>query len=169
MNKNKATMCLIIAIIFLVSFIGNTAVSRGTYQLTWYFDEYNQFEAWTTNPEFMVDGDLNNFSSTSTDADIENLISSTYDPSHQTGTIIKVEIRARGKYSGGQQGTIILRPIIRETDGSNYYFTPNSTADWSQWFDITSDNPNPWAWQDIDSLDCDVEADIDPEPPTCTL
>lgn len=171
-NKQKAVICLLIATVFLMPLIGNTVASEGRGTYTWYFDSYDPFEAWETNPQYMVDGSLLTFASTRTGGDVELCDDSSYEPTHPDYTIIKVELRAWGKYAGGQQGVIILRPVFRLGDGDNHsFYPPENNSGWSEWFDITNDTnaPDPWTWLDIANLDCKVIADIDPAGLVCTL
>ena len=172
MRNNQKTLAVILIIaVFLMPFMGNTALSHGIGSYTWYFDEYDQNESWTNNPGYMVDGNIYNFSSTSTAGDVQLLTGSTYESTHENGTIIKVEIRAFGYYTGRQQPAIVLRPVFNgSTDGDDHNFYPPFglfNADWSAWFDITTDTnaPNPWIWNDIENLDCDVEAKPNPSGP----
>ena len=170
-SNGKAILCVLIATIFLIPLIGNSVLSEGRGSYTWYFNDYDENEAWETNPENMVDGNTSTFASTSTAGDVQLLNESTYEPTHENGTIIKVEIRAHGYYTGQQQPAIILRPVFGGTaDGDDHYFYPPQglfNANWSVWFDITVDRnaPFPWEWTDIRDLDCDVEARPDPAGP----
>ncbi|GAG95903.1 unnamed protein product, partial [marine sediment metagenome] len=133
-------------------------------EVTYYFDSYDNGdpgEAWSTNPSFMVDGDIEeSFASTSID-DVELCDGNTY--SSNNGTITKVELRAHGYYS--EEPTVIkLRPVFSGiSDGDNHEFEPpNEEPGWSNWFDITGDTnaPGSWIWSDIQNLDCDVETEI---------
>jgi len=134
-------------------------------QVTYYFNGYNRGEAWPTNPGNMVDGNI------STNASINNMASSNFVelcdsntcPSGcDLGTISKVEIRVRGHYSGSQRD-IILRPVYGGTDdGANYTFQTGTSPGWSSWFDVTNTSgETQWSWNDVRSLDCDVEAESD--------
>ena len=168
-NKQKAISIILLTVVFLMPFMGNTVVSARDGYYTWYFDSYHPFLAWETYPASMTDGKLTTFARTTTDGDVQQLTRSTYEPTHEDGTITKVEIRANGKWTGEQQGKIILTPVFGGIiEGDDHYFSPaEDNANWSEWFDITDDTnaPDPWRWVDIDSLDCLVEADID----DCTL
>jgi hypothetical protein len=133
-------------------------------QITYYFNGYNRGEAWPTNPSNMVDGSI------STNASINNMGSSspvelcdenTCPGGCDLGTISKMELRVRGHYSGSQRD-ITLRPVYEGTeDGANYTFQTGSSPDWSSWFDITGGGETQWSWNDVRSLDCDVEAETD--------
>ncbi len=167
-NKHKAISIILITVVFLMPFMGNTVVSEGRGSYTWYFNSYNPFEAWETNPQYMVDGSTNNFSSTSTASDVQHLTGSTYEPTHENGTITKVEIRAHGYYLwSGNDVDIILRPVFPGGDGDDHTFDCGTFPGWSAWFDITADtnHPDPWEWIDIRDLDCDVEARPNPAGP----
>ncbi|UCF13476.1 MAG: hypothetical protein JSW06_04255 [Thermoplasmatales archaeon] len=135
---------------------------------TYYFSGYNVGEAWSSNPGYMVDGNLGNYASTGTNGDIELCNLNTCE-GEDLGEIYKVALRAYGYYSEGQCN-ITLRPVFNVgSDGDNHTFTLNSDPpSWSQWFDITEDTnaPSEWDWDDIVKLDCDVEVDAgsgDPE------
>jgi parallel beta-helix repeat protein len=137
------------------------------YQLTYYFDRYDNNEAWASNPNNMVDGNTGSHASTTINSDIELCDSNTCQGS-DIGNISKVEIRASGYYSGSKRD-IILRPVFNGTaDGMNYDYNTNNGAGpiWSQYFDITIDPSAPlsWDWDDVDNLDCDVEAGPGPFP-----
>ena len=47
---------MVVMAIFMMPLMGNTAVAS---DLTWYFNRYDNSEAWETNPIYMVDGDEN--------------------------------------------------------------------------------------------------------------
>jgi hypothetical protein len=128
--------------------------------VTYYFNSYGLLQTWTNNPSYMVDGSTSNYATTSLGGDVELCTGNTCTGETNLGTITKVEIRAYGKYNGGQRD-IRLRPVFGgSTDGQNYVFTPSTTAGWSSWYDITNDEsaPETWGWSDINSLDCDVES-----------
>jgi len=131
---------------------------QSTSEMTFYFDHYNIFEAWATNPRDMVDGSTSTYASTTILGDVELCNESTYEPTHPDYPITKVEIRAWGTaFTLGN--FVALRPVFDgTTDGNNHTFELGHG--WSQWFDITNDNnaPSPWTWQDVANLDCDVEA-----------
>ncbi len=133
-------------------------------QVTYYFNSYDNGEAWATNPSYMVDGNGNNYASTTIDGDIE-LCDGNNCSGSDLGVISKVELRICAYYSGGQRN-ILLRPVFGgSTDGLNIRYTPpGSGGVWSPWFDITNDPsaPGTWTWSDVDNLDCDVEVENDP-------
>ena len=164
-NKERTILCLLIATVFLMPLTGNTACASEE-SCTYFFDSYDDSglggEAWETNPGYMVDGNQNTYASTTIERDIQLLDGNECDP-EDPFEITKVEISARGYYSGNVRD-IILRPVFNGTlDGDDYYFTPNGTAEWSEWFDITDDFYQiGWDWTDIQNLDCDVESGFDP-------
>jgi PKD repeat protein len=128
---------------------------------TFYFDQYLVMgEEWATLPGNMVDGSISNYASTTVNSDVELCLNNTCTGT-DLGTISKVEIRCYGYYTGFSPLDIILRPVFVGKDGNNHVFAASSTAGWSQWFDITSDNNGPltWVWNDVKDLDCDVESD----------
>ena len=127
-------------------------------QETYYFNSYDDRECWANTPSFMVDGSTSNYASTSTDEEVELCNDNTCNGT-DLGTILKVELRVHGYFSGNQRD-IILRPVFGgTTDGSNNNFqAPAAQGAWSPWFDITYGLGAPWSWSNIDNLDCDVEA-----------
>ncbi len=168
-NKEKTILCALIATVFLIPFMGDTAVAGTT---TYCFSEYDWFIKWETNPWNMADCDEDTYASTGVSGDVELL----YGPI-TTGTapsiITKVEIRTKGYYTGGQQGYINLTPVFRLGDRDTYTFTPpKDIGGWSSWYDITDDPnaPDPWTVFDVLDLKCKVESYIpDPAGLTCTL
>jgi len=133
-------------------------------QVSYYFDGYDREEAWATNPDKMVDIITSTYASTTSDGDVE-LCNSNECNGTDLGIISKVEMRMKGYYSGGSAADIYLRPVFDgRTDGSDYTFDLGTTANWSQWFDITHDEsaPEGWNWNNITYLDLDVEADTPP-------
>ena len=136
-------------------------------QVTYYFDSYDDShlgEAWTTNPEYMVDGNPSNTASTTVDGDVE-LCNENECSGNDIGTISMVELRVSSYYTCSQRETI-LRPVFGgTTDGIDCrYQTPSGVGPvWSPWFDITHDPfaPQTWSWTDVDNLDCDVEVGFD--------
>ena len=137
-------------------------------EVTYYFNSYDTGEAWSTNPGYMVDGNIGNYALASgMDFNcVELCDGNTCSKKVNLGNISKVELRAYGYYSGSQRD-IILRPIFGGTeDGDNYTFVTTTTPSWSSWFDITNDTSDledleEWSWYDIKDLMCDVEAEDD--------
>jgi len=142
-------------------------------QVTYYFDSFDEGpygKAWAAYPNYMVDGSISNWASTTINGDVE-LCDENNCSGDDLGTISKVELRVRSYYSGGQRDTI-LRPVYGGTnDGMEYRYSTGPSMMWSEWFDITYGPyaPQPWGWNDIVSLDCDVEAENYPPGPTFTL
>jgi hypothetical protein len=140
-------------------------------QVTYCFDSYDDSpygEAWDSHPFFMVDGSTSTHASTTYNGDVE-LCDENICPGDDLGTISKVELRVSSYYCGSQRDTI-LRPVFGGTvDGLNYrYETPTQDGSgWSPCFDITDDPfaPQSWDWDDIISMDCDVEAEYTGGPP----
>ena len=149
-DKERTILCMLIATVFLIPIIGNTAVAATT---NYCFSKYDLMNAWETNPQYMVDGDENTSASTKINGDVQVV----YDPVTNgpgPGTITKVEFRARGNFSGDCYAWIILCPIFRLGDGDDRNWTLNTTPEWSQWYDITDDTnaPDPWTVNDIANL-----------------
>ena len=125
-----------------------------------YFDAYNTSEAWKTNPANMTDGSESSYASTKTSAQVEALTGNTCTAASESGAITKVELRCYAYRDVGGDDEIYLRPVFGgTTDGNNYQVTPDTSGGWSAYKDITSDAnaPSPWAWADVEGLDCDVE------------
>jgi parallel beta-helix repeat protein len=140
-------------------------------QKTYYFNSYDNSEAWATNPSFMVDGSTSNYASTTSDGDIE-LCDGNNCSGSDIGEISAVEIRLCAYVSNGPRN-ILLRPVFGgTTDGLNNRYTPtNSLGVWSPWFEITRDPyaPTTWTWTDIDNLDSDVEVENNPMGPPFSM
>jgi hypothetical protein len=132
-------------------------------QVIYYFDSYDDSpmgEAWASNPSYMVDGSTSNHASTTSNGDVE-LCTGNNCSGTDLGDIIDVALRVKSYYSGGQRDTI-LRPVFGGTaDGADHNYQTSVVDSWSQWFDITYDPyaPQSWSWSDVESLDCDVEAE----------
>jgi hypothetical protein len=129
-------------------------------QQIFYFNSYDQRgEEWSSNPEYMVDGSVDRFASSSTNSDVE-LCDGNSLSSSPGGLISKVEIRAHGYTSGMLSTSVVLRPVFGGTsDGDTHFYSlPMGDGEWSCWYDITGDTnaPSSWSWSDVSSLDCDV-------------
>jgi hypothetical protein len=130
-------------------------------EIVYYFNGYDTGEAWSSNPGYMVDGNTGNYASTTLNDDVEFCDNNSC-PGNDLGVISKVELRVYGYYSGSP-GDIILRPVFNGTDdGSNHSTRITSSPGWSYWIDITGDLPGgtQWVWSDVDTLGCDVEAEM---------
>ena len=122
-------------------------------KIIFYFDSYDRNESWETHYPW-------GGASTTINCDVELLDGNTC-PGSGSGTITKVELRVWGYYSGDQHD-IILRPVYGgNSDGDNHPFHTAPYLWYSPWFDITGDNnaPETWTGTDVDTLDCDVEAE----------
>jgi len=155
-NKQRTILCVLIATVFLMPLMGNTAsASDETYD----FNSYTG-DGWEHTPGDMVDGSENTFAGTEVSA--TQLCDDNSYSSGEPGTITKVEIRAKASYSINQ-AHLILQPIFDGENGAEYNFTnppEHPDAGWSDWFDITTDNsaPRVWTWTNISNLDCNVTA-----------
>lgn len=139
---------------------------------TYYFDSYATDGlriGWEDDPADMVDGILTSFATTDVDNRIQWLDENT--ATLQTDkTITKVEIRAFSTTGSpaGLAGPLYqyLRPVFIAGQGDNHIWQPptapegDAIANWSQWFDITSDTNAPvtWAWGNVVALDVDTWA-----------
>jgi hypothetical protein len=148
----KTLFCLVVATVFLLPLMSNTACAS---EITFYFNDYD--EGWETNPGNMIDGNENTYASTTDSTDIEWLNGNTCTGT-ELGTISLVEIRVKGNWSGAERD-IILQPIFGGTLPGDYHiFDASSYASWSRWFDITDDNNSYdwWTWRYVDNLECKV-------------
>ena len=131
-------------------------------QVTYYFDGYYNREAWPSNPGYMVDGNENNYAST-TSSLVELCNNNTCNGTY-LGQISNVELRVKGYYTDNSVD-IILRPVYNGIDdGDDYEFdAPLGSGQWSEWFEISSSSGSAeeqWTWSNVSNLDCDVEADF---------
>jgi plastocyanin len=134
--------------------------------ITYYFDSYggegDPPEAWTTNPSYMVDGNITTYATTGTPEDVELCDHNTC-PGDNLGTISKVKLRAYGKYAGAQHDIILLPVYGGTTDGADRNLQMTTTGGWSNWVDITEEGKEilegNWTWNDIQNLDCDIESE----------
>ena len=140
-------------------------------EVIYYYDNYDNNEAWATSPSYMVDGSTSNYASTTISGDVE-LCDSNNCSGCNLGDISKVELRVYGYYVTNQYD-IILRPVFGGTsDGLDYNHPTESSPGWSRWFDITYDpvkGMSEWSWDEVKDLDCDVEAEDKMFPPPFTL
>jgi len=132
--------------------VGETDIEK----ITFCFDSYDPNEAWETHYPW-------GGASTTIDGDVELLDENTCDDD-DLGRILTVELRVWGYYYySGNQRDIILRPVFRGISDGNDYHYQTTTNPWgcSNWFDITNDPSAPrlWTENDVQNLDCDVEAE----------
>ena len=149
---------MVIVTTFMIPLLGNT-VCADEVGCDWYFDSYLPIDAWENDPENMVDGNPGTFASTSTSGDTQYLNGNEYDEEYEY-EITKVWIKVWGKYSGSETD-ILLTPIRDRVPGDTYRFTPDTSLNYSEWFNITGDWPTQswWTWEDIEDLECVVMAD----------
>jgi len=127
----------------------------------YYFDSNTGEIIWQSNWDNMNDSNENTWADTQEDDQQildENTCSGT-----DLGTITQVDIRAKGYYQGAANDILLIPRFSGESNGDSHEFDCGSTAAWSQWFDITTDSnaPDPWTWNDVAALDCDVSTDRD--------
>ena len=124
---------------------------------TYYFDSAGIL-SWETNASYMYDGNENNYASTTSSGDVEDLTRNTC-PGTDLGTITKVELRLKGYNAGLASDWLIrLRPRfgVAGSYGAYQDYTPTESAAWSSYFDITDDpdGPGTWSWSDVANLCC---------------
>ena len=131
-------------------------------QVTYYFNSYNNGEAWQAYGSYMVNGSLADAALTWNAGQVQALTGNTC-PGTDLGYISKVELRSH-VYSnnGSPEQDIILRPVFSgATDGNDYPsgFVLDDPGDWTSYIDITADANAPavWAWTDVEDLECDVQ------------
>ncbi len=118
-NKKRTILCALLATVFLMPLMGNTALAD---TVTYYFNSYDPNEAWE-NPS-------GNGASTTIGGDVHLLNGNTC-PGTNLGTITMVELRVHGYYEGVQRD-IILRPVFGgSSDGDNYPFITTTRPSWS--------------------------------------
>ena len=155
--KNSNILIFVISTILLTSMMGNIVVSENREDRTFFFDAYHDTHKWETNPQYMIDGFVNTYASTTDAHDRELLTSNTCDGTGP-GTIIKVEIRANGSWDDYDRD-IILQPIFGGSlNGDLCVFNAADTPGWSQWFNISDDanSHEYWSWENVDELQCNV-------------
>ena len=167
MKKSKTMLCVLMATIFLLPLMGNTAMGT-TY--TYHFNSHDQNIKWATNPGYMVDGNESTYASTTIDGDVQLCDDNSYSGPPPSMAITKVEISVKAYTTGGfalRGNNVTLTPIFGGTtrgDDYVYELTSGDPGQWSQWFDITNDPAGPgannWTWSDIDNLDMDVRAGL---------
>jgi len=128
---------------------------------TYYFNDYDEEEAWAMNPQKMADGSIaeNQYAMDNIVGKVE-LLNANNCSGTDLGDITKVEIRAYAEYEG-LDGDIYLRPVFGGSeDGDNYTLNIGDGPAWSSWQDVTSDYSGSWdSWAKIVKLDCDVEVE----------
>jgi len=129
------------------------------YCIDYYFNDYDENEAWHYNPELMVDLDPGEPPTTYAYTDDEighnniELCNSNNCNGGDLGTIITVNIRAWWYKNGAW--SLDLKPVF---DASIYGQRYRETLFWYDWIDITNDSaaPDTWTWNDVKNLDCEV-------------
>jgi len=150
--KSKITTYVALAI-FLLSMIGTSTVSADSYTLN--FTICYQPYQWTNHGN-MHDDDPDTYASTTDDTDSERLGFSV--ELDDLGDITKVEIQARGYWSGAQHN-ITLQPFFGRypgAPGDEHEFVLTNTASYSGWIDITTDTNahSFWTFDDVEELTC---------------
>lgn len=161
MKRKKTLLCLLIATIFLMPLMGNTALGEST--VIYYFNSYDINTAWETNPGYMVDGSENTHAKTTIDGDIQLLDGNTLGLPPGVGDIGIVELSVKACSDISIGNYVNLTPVFGgTTDGIEITNTVNQADTWSEWFDITNDpnGPGRWSWDDIANLDCKVIAGV---------
>ncbi len=121
------------------------------------FDENHATNLWATTPGYIVDSSYSSVGSTTSNGDINQMISTSYTGNHDAYDIIsKVELRVYGYYTSSGDAYVI--PVFGgSTDGTKHEINlPINTGAWSLYFDITGDKNGPgignWDWEDITNL-----------------
>ncbi len=167
MKKNimRPILCFLIATAFLIPLMGTTTLAEDT--SIYFFDSRvtsgDPAPEWEENQDLMIDGDKDNYASTTLNGDVQELDGNTC----PTGVIpvTKVELKTRGYYNQ----LLNARYIILRIHGSEFsYIFDNisSTAQWSGWFDITEDlkshlGESTLTFTHVHNLDIDVLAGVD--------
>jgi hypothetical protein len=158
MKKKKISY--VILAIFLASMIGSPSVIAIEETFRFHFTQYATGTAWETYPQDMVDGDEDDYASTTDDRDVQYL--TTGMSFGDEGDISKVELRVKG-YWENADADIVLQPVFGGLDeGDLHVFNAPkelANASWSEWFDITDDTNSHtyWTWDDIEDLCCNVK------------
>jgi len=126
--------------------------------VTFYFDGYDAGQAWTRNPEYMVDNNTANYAKINYENASEETQLNNFNtcPGTDLGTISKVEFRALVDIWGA--GHLYMRPIFTGGDGDEHDLGSEIYSTWTSYIDITTDTngPSPWTWSDVQNLDMKV-------------
>jgi len=119
-------------------------------EVAYYFNAYD--EATWTNPDNIVDNNLETFGSTTSTGRTQVLTGNNC-PGTDLGTILKVELRVFGYGDGNDK--IGIRPFW-QTYGGSYLEVMLTSPGWSAYFDITNDPYAPdWSsWSHVQETDC---------------
>jgi len=131
--------------------------AEGSQTATYYFDGYDEGEAWSDTPENFCDGSTDSYTGwENQDNIIQHFDENTCDGT-DLGTIDKIEIRVFGKISGGAN-SFNLRPVFTGGDGDEHNLGSISySGDWSSYVDVTNDTNHPvWSWANVVNLDAEV-------------
>jgi hypothetical protein len=133
----------------------------GSQTATYYFDGYDEGEAWSDTPENFCDGSTETYTGwESNDNRVQYFDENTCDGT-DLGTIDKIEIRVFGKISGGANG-FNLRAVFPGGDGDEHNLGSISfSGDWSSYIDVTNDTNHPtWSWANVVALDAEVRVHV---------
>lgn len=116
-------------------------------EVTYYYNVYGNV-VWT-DPDNIIDNNLETFGSTANDGDRQRLIETTCDGA-DLGTITKVEIRCYGYGDGDDRIDLEFWVGI---DINTYPLTMPSAPGWSSYADVTNDSYiDGWTWADVAAL-----------------
>ena len=122
-------------------------------EVTYYFNARG--DAVWTNPDNIVDNNLETFGSTSTNG-ASQLLNGNDCPATDLGTTTKVEIRLYGYGDGDDR--IDVTPVFAAGDGAAHQTTPDTgpPGTWGAYVNITNDpNAPDWSsWAHVQDLDC---------------
>lgn len=119
-------------------------------EVIYYFNSYDEFEAWANNPGQMVDNNIETFASDG--PDIPQVCDGNTCDGSDLGTITKVELRAH-TYCSSVAGESHELHVDNEW-GEGLSETLTETPEWTAWSDITNNAgmPSPWTWTNIQDM-----------------
>lgn len=134
---------------------------------TYYFNDTTAINSNWTNPQNMVDGNLNTFAQAgSLPGAFIQLNASNNAPSSTTRNVEKVEMRVYGRDGSGPNiSAFNLYPVFGgmvQGNAQNLRSFLGPVKSWTPWIDITEDPqaPSEWQWSDVTNLQTKVETMI---------
>jgi hypothetical protein len=125
------------------------------------FDSYRVGTDWLFFPSSMVDSSVSSNSYTYVSGDCEYIFLSPF--THPTSNnITNVTVRLNGKYTYAPSGAskINLRFVYPSGYGNPHYMPLETYNSWTPSVSLMTDanRPNPWTWDNINNLRCQVFA-----------